>query len=122
MVGRALGTKMTSHFSREPGHAGALQEDEDLRHRVRRSSVGRGLVTEHVHGQAGIEIELVEKEVIGVDGRDVVWLEGWLGEVAEVEGDDDFGMRLRRSSAKTSADQSGRYAEASARRSSVSHR
>ena len=82
---------MAPHFSRESGHAGALQKNEDLRHGVRRSSVGRGLVTEHVHGQAGVEIELVEEEVVGVDGHDVVRLEGRLAEVAEVEGDDDFG-------------------------------
>ena len=83
---------MASYFSRESGYAGALQKDEDFRQGARRSPVGRGLVTEHVHGQAGVEIELVEEEIVGVDGRDVVGLEGRLGEVAEVEGDDDFGI------------------------------
>ncbi|TDO37973.1 hypothetical protein C8E87_1613 [Paractinoplanes brasiliensis] len=73
------GTEMASYFSGESGHAGALQKDEDLRHGVRRSPVGRGLVTEHVHGQAGVEIELVEEEAVGGDCRDVVGLEGRLG-------------------------------------------
>jgi hypothetical protein len=83
---------MTSHFSRESGHAGALQKDKDLRQGVRCSPVGRGLVMEHVHGQAGVEIELVEEEIVGVDCSDVVGLERRLGEVAEVEGDDDFSV------------------------------
>ena len=62
---------MPSHFSRKFGHAGALQKDEDLRHGVRRSLVRGGLVTEHVHGQAGVEIELVEEEIVGMGGCDV---------------------------------------------------
>jgi hypothetical protein len=69
-----------------------LQKDEDFRQGVWRSPKGRGLAAEHVHSQAGIEIELVEKEIVGMDCGDVVGLEGRLGQVAEVEGDDDFGV------------------------------
>lgn len=60
---------MASHFGGESGHAGALQEDKDLRHGVRRSPVSRGLMTEHIHGQAWVEIELVEEQVVWVGRR-----------------------------------------------------
>ena len=49
-------------------------------------------MTEHVHGQAGEEIELVEEEIVRMDCGDVVGLEGRLGKVSEVEGDNDFGI------------------------------
>lgn len=61
------------HFGRESG--GAVEEDQDLRHDVRHSPVRSRLVTEHVHGHAGVAIELVEEELVGVDCRDVVGLE-----------------------------------------------
>jgi hypothetical protein len=69
--------------------------------------------------------------------RDVVRLERWLGEVADVEGDDDLGVGaygggqdlavfqslvMPSISVSMSADHSGRCASASARRSRVSHR
>jgi len=45
--------EMASYFSCKSRHAGALQKDKDLRQGVRHSPVGSGLVTEHIHGQAG---------------------------------------------------------------------
>ncbi|HZN20785.1 MAG TPA: hypothetical protein VFB84_21775 [Micromonosporaceae bacterium] len=47
---------------------------------------------EDIDGEAGVEVELVEEEVVRVDGEDVVRLERRLGEVSDVEGDDDLGV------------------------------
>jgi hypothetical protein len=53
-------------------------------------TVASGLPGEARHGQAGMQVELVEEEVVGVYSSQVERRECIVGEITQVEGHDDL--------------------------------
>jgi hypothetical protein len=83
---------VTPDLGGELWQARAFEQRQQSRDSGGFALMGGRLLLKNADGEAGVEVELVEEEVVGVDREDVVRLEGRLGKVADGEGDDNFGV------------------------------
>jgi hypothetical protein len=88
-----VASQMPADLGREPWHATTFEQDEDAGNGSGLTLVGRRLLAENLNRHTGIEIELIQQEVVWMDRGDIERFERRLGEVDKIESDDNFGIR-----------------------------
>lgn len=82
---------MASRLGGEPGYPCCGEASQQVLNVHVRVLVAACLCAQRGQGDAGVLVEVVKQEVVGVDDRDVVGGGGCLGEVLGIEGDEEFG-------------------------------
>lgn len=86
-------SQMPADLGREPRHATALKQHENAGHGSWLTPVGSRLLAQDLHRHTGIEIELVQQEVVRMDRADIERFQCRVRKVSKIEGDHDLCIR-----------------------------